>query len=91
MRDLTLVIMLLSLAWMAWRLPWVGLLGLLFIGILHPQNYAADFMRGFPAYSSLMGVVFLSLGWQLWWQRVFPPVLGLAVGVDRRDMGMVWS
>lgn len=74
MRDLTLVIMLLSLAWMAWRLPWVGLLGLLFIGILHPQNYAADFMRGFPAYSSLMGVVFLSLGWQLWRQRVFPPL-----------------
>lgn len=72
MRDLTILLILLSLAWAAWRQPWVGLLGLVFVGILHPQNYAVDFMRDFPVYSSLLAIVLLASSWEFYRQRVWP-------------------
>jgi len=72
MRDITLLIMLLILAWMAWRQPWVGVLGLVFVGVMHPQGYATDFMRSFPAYFALLIVVALSAGWQLFRGRAWP-------------------
>jgi probable O-glycosylation ligase (exosortase A-associated) len=72
MRDITLLIMLLTLAWMAWRQPWVGVLGLVFVGVMHPQGYATDFMRSFPAYFALLIVVAFSGGWHLFRQRAWP-------------------
>lgn len=75
MADLPLLMMVLALAASAWRLPWVGLLGMLFVGILHPQNYAEDFMRGLPIYATLLGNLLLAVGWDLLrnksWPRLF--------------------
>jgi putative inorganic carbon (hco3(-)) transporter len=72
MRDFAILLILMSLVWAAWRQPWVGLLGLVFVGILHPQNYAVDFMRGFPAYSGLMAIVLLASGWEFFRRRAWP-------------------
>ena len=74
MRDISLLIMLFALAAMAWRQPWFGVLGLVFVGVLNPQGYATSFMQGFPAYLSLLVVVTLSAGWQLIRQRIWPPL-----------------
>jgi len=72
MRDITLLIMLLALAAAAWRQPWVGLLGVLFVGILHPQNYATDFLRGMPIYAFLLGNVLLAGGWDFLRNKTWP-------------------
>lgn len=72
MRDLTLLVMLVALAWSAWRQPWVGLLGLVFVGVMHPQGYATGFMQGFPAYAALLAMVSLSAGWHFFRQRSWP-------------------
>lgn len=74
MRDLTLVAMLLSLAWMAWRQPWLGVLALVFVAIVYPHGYATGFMQGFPAYLALFGVVLAAAGWQFARQRAWPPL-----------------
>lgn len=74
MRDLGLVIMLLVLAWLAVRRPWVGVLGLVFVAIAHPQAYAASFMQGFPAYASLFAVVLLASAWHMLRERAWPRV-----------------
>lgn len=74
MRDIALLIMLFALAGMAWRQPWVGLLGLVFVGAMHPQGYATSFMQGFPAYLVLLVVVIVSAGWQWFRQRAWPPL-----------------
>lgn len=74
MRDLTLVAMLLSLAWMAWRQPWLGVLALVFAAIVYPHGYATGFMQGFPAYLALFGVVLAATGWQLARQGTWPPL-----------------
>lgn len=63
------MIMLLVLAVMAWRKPWVGLLGLIFVSVMHPQGYASGFMRDFPAYLSLLSVVVLATLWNGYQQR----------------------
>lgn len=75
MRDLSLVVMLLALAWMTWRQPWLGVLALVFVAIVHPQGYAGGFMQGFPAYVALFGVVLLASGSQLVRQRAWPPLI----------------
>jgi probable O-glycosylation ligase (exosortase A-associated) len=72
MRDLSLIAMLLALAWMAWRQPWLGVLALVFLAIVHPQGYASGFMHGFPAYAALFAVVVLATGWQWVRQRTWP-------------------
>jgi putative inorganic carbon (HCO3(-)) transporter len=72
MADLPLLIMLLALAAAAWRQPWVGLLGVLFVGILHPQNYAADFLHGMPIYAALLGNLLLANGWDFLRNKTWP-------------------
>lgn len=72
MRDLTLIILLLTLAGMALRQPWLGVLALVFVAIVHPQGYATDFMQGFPAYLTLFTVVVLATGWHFVNQRTWP-------------------
>ena len=46
MRDFALLIMLLTLAGLVWRTPWLGVLALAFIGYMHPQGYAEGFLQG---------------------------------------------
>lgn len=72
MRDLTLVLMLLALAGMAWRQPWLGVLALVFVAIVHPHGYAIGFMQGFPAYLALFAVVTLAAAWQFARRRTWP-------------------
>jgi putative inorganic carbon (hco3(-)) transporter len=72
MRDITLLVMLLALGWVALRRPWLGLLGLVFVAVMHPQGYATGFMQGFPAYATLLALVSLSAGWQFFRQRSWP-------------------
>lgn len=85
MRDLSLLIMLLTLAFMAWRQAWVGVLGLTLLGTMHPQAYANEWMANFPIYKVLFLVTVLSAGVEAWKRRSLPtlawdwrlPVLGL--------------
>ena len=85
MRDITLVIMLLTLAWMAWRQPWVGVLGLVIISTLHPQAYAGEWMRTFPLYKALFLITSAAMAADAWREHSLPrlvwdwrlPVLGL--------------
>ena len=72
MRDIVLLAMLLALGWASLRRPWVGLLALIFVGVLHPQGYASGFMQGFPAYVALFSVVVLAAGWHFFRQRAWP-------------------
>ncbi len=74
MRDIALLVMLLALGWASLRRPWVGLLALAFVGVMHPQGYVSGFMQGFPAYLALLVVVALSAGWQLLRERAWPPL-----------------
>ena len=74
MRDIALLVMLLALGWASLRRPWVGLLALVFVGVMHPQGYVSGFMQGFPAYFALLVVVALSAGWQLFRGRAWPPL-----------------
>jgi probable O-glycosylation ligase (exosortase A-associated) len=73
-RDIALLVMLLALGWGSFRRPWVGLLALVFVGVMHPQGYVSGFMQGFPAYFALLVVVALSAGWQLFRGRAWPPL-----------------
>lgn len=72
MRDLSLLIMLLTLAWMAWKQPWVGVLGLVLIGIVNPQGYVTGFMQGFPAYFWQLLAVGVAVAGQHLRQRIWP-------------------
>ena len=74
MRDMTLLLMLLALGWISFIRPWVGLLALVFVGVMHPQGYATGFMQGFPAYLVLFLVVVLAASWQFFRQRAWPPL-----------------
>lgn len=60
MRDMSLLVMLLVLVWMAWRWPWMGMLGLAFLSCTHPQSYAVGYMQSFPVYLALFIVVALA-------------------------------
>lgn len=53
MRDVTLLIMLLGLSWMALRQPWVGVLGLAMLSALHPQSFSTGWMAQAPMYKML--------------------------------------
>ncbi len=71
MRDVSLIIMLLLLAWLALRSPWIGLLGLVFVSVMHPQGYAGPLMREFPAYAALTALLSLSAAWQIYRQKAW--------------------
>jgi putative inorganic carbon (HCO3(-)) transporter len=72
LRDLPLLIMVLALAGTAWKQAWVGLLGVVCVGIQHPQNYAVDFLRGVPLYAALLGNVLLAGAWDFVRTRTWP-------------------
>lgn len=88
MRDLALLTILLAFSAFALYRPWLGLLGLAFVGFMHPQGYAVGFMRHFPIYLVLFGMVGAGLAYQVWrdkswaslpWRRLLDwRVLGLA-------------
>jgi probable O-glycosylation ligase (exosortase A-associated) len=53
MRDFGLLVSLAALACVAlWR-PWLGVIGLAFVGYLQPHTYAGDFARNLPIYKIL--------------------------------------
>jgi putative inorganic carbon (HCO3(-)) transporter len=60
MRDITLLIMLLTLAWMAWRKPWTGVIGLALLGAMHPQSYGGEWAARLPVYKVLFVVTCLA-------------------------------
>ena len=60
MRDMTIVIMLLILSWLAWRKPWTGVVGLALLGAMHPQSYGGDWAVRLPIYKVLFVVTCLA-------------------------------
>lgn len=72
MADLALLTIVALLLAMAWKQPWVGLLGLVFVGILHPQNYVSGFMAGTPIYSLLLATTSLAAAWRFFQRRQWP-------------------
>ena len=75
MRDISILIILLAVAVMAWRQPWVGVLALVFLGVMHPQGYATGFMQAVPVYLALFAVVTVAAAWHSFrlhaWPRFF--------------------
>jgi probable O-glycosylation ligase (exosortase A-associated) len=53
MRDYALLVILVSLVFLALYRPWLGVLGLAVLGFMHPQGYGGGFMQRFPAYAVL--------------------------------------
>jgi probable O-glycosylation ligase (exosortase A-associated) len=66
MRDLALLVIVLSLCGMALARPWLGVLGLAVLGFMQPQGYAVGFMREVPVYLILFAVTVLSLIYHTW-------------------------
>lgn len=60
MRDIIILIVLLGLAWLAWRKPWTGVVGLALVGAMHPQNYGGEWAAHLPVYKALFGVTCLA-------------------------------
>src|SRR4030066_228630 len=50
MRDYALLVILVSLVFLALYRPWLGVLGLAVLGFMHPQGYGESFIKTFPAY-----------------------------------------
>jgi putative inorganic carbon (hco3(-)) transporter len=65
-RDLSLLVLLGALAGLAWWRPWLGVLGLAFLDVMHPQGYAAGFMREFPVFLLLFVVVVAATARDYW-------------------------
>jgi len=74
MRDISLYIMLLTLAVMAWREPWIGLLGLAVLNIVHPQGSGNGEAGALPVYSILLGITLISAAYA-WLRKRLAPVL----------------
>jgi probable O-glycosylation ligase (exosortase A-associated) len=64
--------MLIALGWLAFIKPWLGVLGLVVVALLHPQGYSRGFMQTFPAYLTLFVAVSLSTLWHYVSQREWP-------------------
>jgi putative inorganic carbon (HCO3(-)) transporter len=60
MRDLSILVMLLTLAWLAWRKPWTGVVGLALLGAMHPQSYGGEWAMRLPVYKVLFVVTCLA-------------------------------
>jgi probable O-glycosylation ligase (exosortase A-associated) len=72
MRDLSLLILLLTLIWLAWRQPWMGVLGLTLLSAMHPQTYWGESMSQFPVYKALFLATCLSVAIDYWRTRKRP-------------------
>jgi probable O-glycosylation ligase (exosortase A-associated) len=71
-RDLILLVILLALCVMAWRRPWVGVLGLTLLGAMHPHRYGSLLLADFPYYKTLFVVTLAATAWQFWRARTWP-------------------
>lgn len=60
MRDISILVLLLALAWLAWRKPWTGVVGLALLGAMHPQGYGGEWAARLPAYKVLFVVTCLA-------------------------------
>ena len=60
MRDISILIMLLAMAWLAWRKPWTGVVGLALLGAMHPQSYGGEWAAQLPVYKVLFIVTCLA-------------------------------
>lgn len=72
MRDFMLIIMLLALAWLALRRPWIGAVALMVLSFMHPQGYADGFMKDFPIYLVMFVVVSMGTALHLFRERRLP-------------------
>lgn len=72
MRDLTLLILLLALVALAWWRPWLGVLGLAFLGGMAPQSYVQGFMAQFPIFMMLFIVVAIAAARDAVLSRAWP-------------------
>lgn len=72
MRDIALLLILLTLVWLAWLRPWWGALGLAFVSTMHPQGYAVGFMQNVPTYLVLFAAVALGTARQFVSDRTLP-------------------
>lgn len=79
MKDASLLLILLGMAWVVWMRPWLGVLGLAVLSYMHPQGYATGFMRDVPVYLYTFGWVCFSAAFHTWrnnawaalpWQRL---------------------
>lgn len=57
MRDITLVLVFLCLAWLGLVRPWLGVLCLVVLSFMHPQGYTDGVMKEFPIYQAIFTVV----------------------------------
>ena len=72
MRDMTTLILLLTLIWLAWRQPWMGVLGLTLLSAMHPQTYGGETMSHFPVYKALFLATCLGVAIDYWRTRKWP-------------------
>lgn len=72
MTDLPILLALLAVAWAAWRRPWVGVLGLVFVGLMHPQGYATGWLQGAPVYAAMGAAVAIASARQFAIERRLP-------------------
>jgi len=71
LRDFGLLLSLAALAGLAlWR-PWLGVIGLAFVGYLQPQTYAGEFARHLPVYKALFAAT--AIGTLFTRDRQWPP------------------
>lgn len=71
MRDIALLIVFSGFIGLAFHRPWLGVLGLAFVGFMQPQGYATDFMRQVPVYLTLFVAVSFSTLFHLWKDRAW--------------------
>lgn len=72
MRDMALFVMMLALIWMAWRKPWIGVVGLALLGAMHPQSYGGEWTTQFPVYRVLFLVTCAAVMVDYWRTRQYP-------------------
>ena len=72
MRDLAILGIVVACVGLAFYRPWLAVLALAVFGYMHPQGYAAGFMRDFPAYKVLFIAVLAALVISKQWRA--PPL-----------------
>ncbi len=72
MRDMSLFVVLLALAVIAWRKPWTGGGGLALLGATHPQAYGGEWAARLPAYKAPFVVTCLAAALEFRRRRQWP-------------------